>query len=154
LVGDLGETTDLAGDLERGELISGEMVRRIACDATITIAADDDDGHTMYEGRARRDPTGAQRREIWRRDRHCRFPGCTNATFADVHHIEPWKPDGLTDLNNLVLLCAHHHDRVHSKHWRMSGDANKELVFLGPTERTMVSRPSPRWTAATRPKPN
>ncbi len=149
LVDEAGQTTDLAGDLERGELISSETVRRIACDATITIAVDDDDGHTMYEGRTRRDPTGAQRREVWRRDRHCRFPGCTNATFAHVHHMVPWVPDGLTDLPNLVLLCEHHHRRLHSKQWRMSGDACKELSFVGPTGRVMTSRPSPMWTAAT-----
>lgn len=149
LVDGAGETTELAGDLERGELISRETVRRIACDATVVIAVDDDDGHTMYEGRTRRDPTGAQRREVMRRDRHCRFPGCTNVTFTNVHHIVPWKPDGLTNVNNLALLCEHHHRRVHSKRWTMSGDANKELTFVGPTGRVMVSRPSPMWTAAT-----
>ena len=45
-----------AGDLERADLISAETVRRIACDATIAIGVDDDVGHTMYEGRARRNP--------------------------------------------------------------------------------------------------
>jgi hypothetical protein len=146
LVDQDGAATDLAGDLERGELVSRETVRRITCDATITIAVDDDAGHTMYEGRARRDPTGAQRREVMRRDRHCRFPGCTNVTFTDVHHIVPWKPDGRTDLDNLALLCHHHHRRVHSKDWTMSGNANEELGFVGPTGRVMVSRPSPLWT--------
>ena len=144
-----GEVTELAGDLERGELISCETVRRIACDATLTIGVDDDDGHTMYEGRTRRDPTGAQRREVWRRDRHCRFPGCTNQTFTNVHHVVPWRPNGLTDLNNLALLCEHHHHRVHSMQWQLSGDANKVLTFVGPTGRAMASRPSPMWTAAT-----
>jgi hypothetical protein len=149
LVDESGEATDLAGDLERGELLSRDTVRRLACDATFTMAVDDEDGHTMYEGRARRDPTGAQRREVMRRDRHCRFPGCTNVTFTNVHHIVPWKPDGRTDLDNLALLCEHHHHRVHSTRWTMSGDANKELTFVGPTGRAMVSRPSPMWTAAT-----
>jgi hypothetical protein len=153
VMGPAGDATELAGDLERGELLSVETVRRIVCDATITIAVDDDDGHTMYEGRTRRDPTGAQRREVWRRDRHCRFPGCTNATFTDVHHIEPWEPHGRTDLDNLTLLCKHHHHRMHSKAWRMSGDANQELTFVGPTGRPMVSRPSPLWTALREPPP-
>ena len=79
----------LAGELDHVGLIDSETVRRIACDATIAIAVDDDVGHTMYEGRARRFPTKAQRREVLRRDRHCRFPGCTNVTFADVHHVVP-----------------------------------------------------------------
>ena len=145
------DTSELAGELERGGLISGETVRRIACDATIVIALDDDVGHTMYEGRARRYPTDAQRREIMRRDRHCRFPGCTNVTFTNAHHIKPWKPGGRTDLDNLALLCEHHHHRVHSREWTMSGNANEELAFIGPTGCVMSSRPSQLWTSVTAP---
>jgi len=143
------ESSGLAGELERDGLISGETVRRIACDATIALAVDDDVGHTMYEGRARREPTDAQRREIMRRDRHCRFPGCTHATFTNAHHVVPWKPDGRTDIDNLVLLCVHHHHLVHSSGWTMSGNANDELTFVGPSGRAMTSRPSPRWAAVT-----
>ena len=134
----------MAGDLERGGLISTEVVRRIACDATVAIGVDDDVGHTMYEGRARREPTEAQRREVMRRDRHCRFPGCTNVTFTNIHHVVPWKPGGTTDLYNLALLCLHHHHLVHSRGWTMTGNANEQLSFVGPSGRVMVSRPSPR----------
>ncbi len=144
--GAAGETTELAGELERDGLISTEVVHKIACGATISVAVDDDVGHTMYEGRARRVPTGPQRREVRRRDRHCRFPGCTHVTFADVHHIVAWKHDGGTDLDNLVLLCRYHHGLVHRKGWSMTGNANEELTVVGPTGRVMVSRPSPLWT--------
>ena len=122
-----GEKSELAAELEHHGLIDLETVQRIACDATVVVAVDDSLGHTMYEGRARRFPTGAQRREVIRRDRHCRFPGCANATFAAVHHIEPWKPGGGTDLDNLVLLCKHHHGVVHRNGWSMTGNANEEL---------------------------
>jgi hypothetical protein len=149
LVDESGETTVLAGELERDGLVSSEAVRRIACDATIAIGVDDDVGHTMYEGRARRAPTDAQRREVMRRDRHCRFPGCTNVTFTNTHHVVPWKPGGPTDLENLALLCVHHHHVVHSGGWTMSGNANEELTFLGPRGRAMATRPSPMWTTVT-----
>ena len=139
------ESSELAGELERDGLISGETVRRLACDATVIVAVDDDVGHTMYEGRARRFPTEAQRREIVRRDRHCRFPGCTNATFTNVHHVVLWKLGGQTDLDNLALLCEHHHHRVHSSGWSLTGNANEELTFIPPTGRVMTSRPSPLW---------
>jgi hypothetical protein len=152
LVSESGATTGLAGELESDGLISCETIRRIACDATIAIAVDDDVGHTMFEGRARRDPTDAQRREIRRRDRHCRFPGCTNATFTNAHHVTPWKRGGRTDIDNLVLLCLHHHRRVHSDGWTMSGNANGELTFVGSKGRVMTSRPSPMWTAVTGPR--
>jgi Domain of unknown function (DUF222)/HNH endonuclease len=149
LVADAGEESTLAGELEHGGLIDTETVRRIACDATITVALDDDVGHTMYEGRARRFPSDAQRREVMRRDRHCRFPGCPNVTFTNVHHIAPWKPGGRTDLDNLALLCLFHHGVVHKKGWAMSGNANAQLTFVGPSGRVMTSRPSPLWTRVT-----
>ena len=143
-----GQATSFAGELDHVGLIDSKTVRRIACDATFAIAVDDDVGHTMYEGRARRFPTKAQRREILRRDRHCRFPGCTNVTFANVHHIVPWEPDGETDLDNLVLQCLYHHHLVHSDGWTMTGNANEERTICGPKGRVMTSRPSPLWTRA------
>ncbi len=129
---DEAERSALGGELERDGLISTETVRRIACDATLAVGVDDDVGHTMYEGRARRTPSDAQRREVMRRDRHCRFPGCTNATFTNVHHIVPWKPGGRSDLDNLVLLCVHHHHLVHSAGWAMAGNANEERQLHRP----------------------
>jgi Domain of unknown function (DUF222) len=146
------DDSELAGELEHRGLIDAVVARRLACDATLVVALDDDVGHTMYEGRARRDPTPTQRRELWRRDRHCRFPGCTNAIFVDPHHIKWWKRDrGTTDLENLALLCEHHHGLVHSKVWRLEGDANGELSFSGPSGRVMTSRPSPLWTRVNAP---
>jgi hypothetical protein len=149
LLEESGEQSALAGELERDGLISVETVRQIVCDATIAIGVDDDVGHTMYEGRARREPTAAQRREVMRRDRHCRFPGCANVTFTNTHHVVPWKPGGRTDLQNLALMCLHHHHLVHSKGWTMTGNANEELTFVGPSGRAMTTRPSPRWTNVT-----
>ena len=148
LLDEEGETSELAGDLERDGLISTETVRRIACDATIAIGVDDDVGHTMYEGRARRDtpqrPNGA---------RSCAGTAIAASRAAPTSPSPtstmcvPWKPGGTTDLHNLALLCLHHHHLVHSRGWTMTGNANEELTFLGPSGRVMTSRPSPRWTA-------
>ena len=148
----LDEASDLPAELERDGLISAETIRRVACDATVIVAVDDDIGHTMYEGRQLRYPTATQRRELMRRDRHCRFPGCAHALFVNPHHIRWWKPHrGATDLPNLALLCEHHHHLVHSKQWSVSGNANEELIFVGPTGRIMTSRPSLLWTTVSRP---
>jgi hypothetical protein len=149
LVDETGEKSELAAELEHHGLIDVETVQRIACDATVVVAVDDSLGHTMYEGRARRFPSGAQRREVIRRDRRCRFPGCSNATFAAVHHIVPWKLGGGTDLDNLVLLCKHHHGVVHRNGWSMTGNPNEELSIVNPTGRVTVSRPSALWTRVT-----
>jgi hypothetical protein len=149
LVNGSGDKSELAAELEHHGLIDVETVQRIACDATVVVAVDDKLGHTMYEGRARRFPSGAQRREVIRRDRHCRFPGCANATFAAVHHIKPWGSGGRTDLENLVLLCKHHHGVVHRNGWSMTGNPNEELRIENPSGRVLVSRPSVHWTRVT-----
>jgi hypothetical protein len=133
-------------EVERLGLLSREAIRRITCDATVTLALDDAFGHTMFEGRARRFASETQRREVQRRDRHCRFPGCPNNTFTDVHHVVHWVDQGLTDLPNLVTLCDHHHHRVHEGKWEMTGNANGILRFVGPSGHPMTSRPSPLWT--------
>ena len=122
LVDPEGTPTDLAGDLEQGGLLSLETVRRLLCDCTFVVAVDDDSGHTMYEGRKRGWPTGSQRREIWRRDRCCRFPGCQNKTFTQPHHLDWWIKRGTTDLPNLALLCSYHHHLVHRKGWTVRGN--------------------------------
>jgi hypothetical protein len=141
----LDESNTLGAELERDGLISSEVVRRLACDGKRVIALNDDAGHTMYEGRARRFPTETQRRELMRRDRHCRFPGCGHLRFLNAHHVKPWKPGGRTDLDNLVILCTYHHHLVHSNGWAMSGDANDELYFVSADGEVTTSRPSPLW---------
>ncbi len=148
LIDESGRASELCGDLERGGLIDIDSVRRLVCDSTFVIGVDDRWGHTMYEGRARRSPTAAQRREIWRRDRCCRFPGCPNAVFTEPHHLRWWTRGGRTDLPNLALLCKHHHGLVHSKGWQVTGDANAVVTFVTPDGRAMDSWPSPLWSAA------
>jgi hypothetical protein len=149
-----GTPTGLAGDLEQGGLISLETVRRLLCDSTFVIAVDDDSGHTLYEGRQRRDATATQRREILRRDRCCRFPGCRNTIFTEPHHLDWWIKGGKTDLPNLALLCSYHHHLVHSNGWSVRGNANAELTFVGPNGRATISGPSPMWTTMTSPAAN
>jgi hypothetical protein len=48
-----------------------------------------------------------------RRDHGCRFPGCTAHKYVDAHHIQHWADGGETKLENLLLLCRHHHRLVH-----------------------------------------
>ena len=49
--------SELPGELERAGLISADVARRLACDGEVIVALDDAEGHTMYEGRAKRYPT-------------------------------------------------------------------------------------------------
>jgi Domain of unknown function (DUF222)/HNH endonuclease len=128
--------------------VRAEVVRRLACDAEVDLAAEDRDGSILDQGRARRDPTPVQRVEIDRRDKGCRFPGCSYTEFTDVHHIQHWTDGGLTNLDNLVTLCGRHHRAVHELGWTLSGDADSVLTFTGPHGRPMRSAPSPTWRAS------
>jgi Domain of unknown function (DUF222)/HNH endonuclease len=128
--------------------VSREVARRLACDAKVLVSADGADGRSLNLGRTRRDPSDAQRVEIRRRDKGCRFPGCTHTEFTDVHHVRHWIDGGPTDLDNLVELCDYHHRCVHEMGWKISGDANMELIFKSPTGRRSASTPSPSVTAA------
>ncbi len=128
--------------------VSREVARRLACDAKLLVSADGPDGQSLSLGRTRRDPSDAQRIEIRRRDKGCRFPGCTHTEFTDVHHVRHWVDNGTTDLCNLVELCDQHHRHVHELGWKVSGDANVELTFRSPTGRLSTSTPSPVFRSA------
>ena len=98
-----------AGELEGHGLIDCETVQRIACDATVAVAVDDDVGHTMYEGRARRFPTRGPAPRGQEKDRHCR----SRAVERDLRPRAPLRPRGKPEEEptcpNLVLLCCKHH---------------------------------------------
>ncbi len=128
--------------------VSREVARRLACDAKLLVSADGPGGQSLSLGRTRRDPSAAQRIEIRRRDKGCRFPGCTHTEFTDVHHVRHWVDNGTTDLSNLVELCDQHHRHVHELGWKVSGDANVELTFRSPTGRLSTSTPSPVFSSA------
>ncbi|MEO8182681.1 MAG: HNH endonuclease, partial [Deltaproteobacteria bacterium] len=64
--------------------------------------------------RAKQSIPPALRRAILARDqRRCRVPGCKNATFLDVHHIQPRSEGGRNEPTNLVTLCGAHHRATH-----------------------------------------
>jgi hypothetical protein len=125
--------------------ISAEVARRLACNAHITLSFDAPDGTSLDQKQLERDPTRAQRIEIRRRDKGCRFPGCGCKNVTDVHHIVWASKQGPTKMSNLLTLCVGHHSRVHELGWKMDGDANGEVRFISPQRRTFVSSPSPTW---------
>jgi hypothetical protein len=125
--------------------ISAEVARRLACTADMTLSFDAPDGTGLDHKQLERDPTRAQRIEIRRRDKGCRFPGCGCKNVTDVHHIVWASEQGPTKLSNLLTLCVGHHSRVHELGWKMDGDANGEVHFISPQRRVFVSSPSPTW---------
>ena len=80
--------------------------------------------HAPVGERAVQDIPPALRRAVLERDQHrCRVPGCRNATFVDVHHIEYRSDGGRHEANNLVTVCSAHHHALHRGKLRSQGDA-------------------------------
>ena len=125
--------------------ISREVARRLACDAKVVFSVEHGDGSILDQKRARRSPTMAQRIEIARRDKGCRFAGCSFVDFTEVHHMVHWGDGGETNLSNLITLCGRHHRAVHELGWTMKGSADEVVTFEGPHGHRMTSAPSPTW---------
>ena len=73
----------------------------------------------------------------------CRFPGCENHRWVDAHHIVHWARGGETKLDNLMLLCGHHHRLVHEGGFGVTRKGDGSLVFRRPDGRVVPSVPSP-----------
>ena len=109
------EGTDLAGMLSSGEPITGDVLRRIACDTAMVTVMRGREGSVLDVGRKQYSIPPAIRRALRIRDRCCRFPGCGLRRHVDGHHIKHWANGGETSLGNLVLLCRYHHRLVHEE---------------------------------------
>ena len=100
-------------EIEHGPSIAAETSRRFACDASVVTLIEDADGEPLNVGRKMRTVSAPLRRMLTARDKGCRFPGCCNARYIDMHHIKHWANGGETKPSNLVSLCRFHHRAVH-----------------------------------------
>jgi len=128
--------------LEDGPRITAETSRRLSCDCNVVPIRENAFGEPLAIGRRSRSIPPAISRALRVRDGGCRFPGCTHSRFVDGHHIEHWAEGGETSLDNLVLLCRHHHRLVHEGGFGCRRDDSGEIVFSDRQSRP-VSQISP-----------
>ena len=101
-------------ELDETGVITPQAARRLACDAALTPMITDNLGAPIDVGRRTRTIPPALRRALVARDQGCTAPGCTRpARWTDAHHIVHWADGGPTNLDNLTLLCRHHHRQTH-----------------------------------------
>jgi hypothetical protein len=106
---DLLAKTGLAETADGSQLTSDQLLR-IADEADIWPTIIDRNGVPLALGRTRRLASPGQTMALIARDAGCSFPGCTHPPqWCDRHHILDWILGGLTDLDNLTLLCRYHH---------------------------------------------
>jgi hypothetical protein len=135
------------GIAEDGAEIPASAVRRLCCDAEVIPAVLGSAGEVLDVGRTTRLVTPAIWKALVARDRHCRFPGCRRPPLmCHAHHARHWIDGGATSLDNLLLLCGHHHRLVHAGPWRVELDPTGKAAFLpapGDTRERLVTPRSP-----------
>ncbi len=99
--------------LDNDHWISPETARRLSCDASLVTVLTDDKDNVLNIGRRSRTIPPAIQRALSIRDTTCRHPSCCATRYLDAHHIQHWADGGETKLNNLVMLCRHHHRQLH-----------------------------------------
>ena len=93
-------------------------VERLACCSDLYGAVFSRDGQPLWLGDRYRLASDAQWRALIVRDGGC--VGCgADPARCEAHHVVWRRNGGPTDIDNLVLLCRHHHHLVHDAGWRV-----------------------------------
>ena len=125
ILNDTGDTED-GGELtdDDGNHLSPHILRFIIAAAMIRPLEVSGSGDPLRMGRTLRYANRHQRRALLARDGGCIFPGCDRpASWCDVHHVDEWDANGPTDIDNIGLLCRHHHRVTHRPGWTMTPTA-------------------------------
>ena len=86
--------------------------------------------HTGAGARAKQTIAPATRRAVLRRDHHCcTVPGCRNALFLDLHHLELSSEGGGNVADNLTTLCGVHHRAAHRGELSIAGSLSRGVRF-------------------------
>jgi hypothetical protein len=143
--------TGAEAELENGPNVSAETSRRLCCDAGVVHwlgqkSPDNGGIKPLSVGRKTRTIPPSIRRALQRRDKGCRFPGCSCSRFVDAHHIQHWADGGETGMNNLVLLCRHHHRLVHEGGFGLTLNAGGGFDFTDPRGKRISPAPQTRFS--------
>ena len=102
--------------LADGTVIPLPVLLNWRCEAEVSRSWLDAHGEMLSYKRDERYANRELRRALAARDRGCAVPGCDRPpAHCDAHHVVFWEDFGPTDIDNLVLLCRHHHRSVHAE---------------------------------------
>jgi hypothetical protein len=122
-----------AGEMEFTLPISAKTVQRLACDGTITRVVLGSESVVIDVGRAKRVVSGSARRALDARDGKCQWPGCDRSpSWSAAHHVVHWARGGVTNLDNMVLLCHRHHYLAHEGGWQLVRTDDGRLLTIPP----------------------
>ena len=124
--------------------VSVATARELAMSAGISPLLLDHRSEPLELGRAARLFTPAQKLALVERDGGCAWPACNRPpSHTQAHHIRWWKRHrGRTDLGNGIMLCSHHHHRVHDDGWVITV-RDAQTWFTPPAHLDPQQRPRP-----------
>jgi Domain of unknown function (DUF222)/HNH endonuclease len=103
-----------------GQQLTVAQALRLAGQAELALLFADATGRPLNLYRNRRLASPSQTLALIARDNGCTFPGCTMPPeWTEKHHVVPWRNGGLTNLDNLALVCDYHHDHHLREGWRI-----------------------------------
>ena len=140
LTGDGGAET--LCETDSGVPIPVATARRLACEGGLIPIVLDGDGVVLDEGRSKRLATAEQRAAIEAMQRTCSHPDCS-VTVDDcrIHHLDPWRLDGLTNLDDLAPVCETHHHLVHEGGWTLTMTPDRVGTWTRPDGETYWTGP-------------
>jgi hypothetical protein len=116
-----------------GVPLTPAAVRRLACEAWLLPVVLGGDGVPLDVGRRRRLATREQRVALAAMYTGCAMPSCeVRFEQCRIHHLDPWQPAGLTDLDNLIPLCGRDHHDVHDGGWTLTMTADRVITLRDP----------------------
>ncbi|MGH3825994.1 MAG: DUF222 domain-containing protein [Pseudonocardiaceae bacterium] len=119
--------------LDTGGQVSAVEARRLACDSGVIPMVLGSDSMPLDVGRQQRLATGALRDALTHRDQGCCFRGCDRSPrYCHAHHMTHVLDGGKTKIDNMCLLCEHHHVIVHRQGWHIRLDARRRPEFIPP----------------------
>lgn len=103
-----------AAGLDTGDKISAGDARRLACNAGLVPVVLGTASLPVDLGPKNRLFNDPQRTALAARHTTCAADGCERPySWCELHHWQPWKLGGRSDLRFAVPLCHFHHRRVH-----------------------------------------
>ena len=98
-----------------------DTARRMACDASFVWLLRGANGEPTNVSDLHGSIPRSLRRLVASRDQgRCRFPGCGEHRYTDVHHVRHREHGGANTAHNLVTLCWFHHRLVHEGGWTLT----------------------------------
>ncbi|TCO62436.1 HNH endonuclease signature motif containing protein [Actinocrispum wychmicini] len=100
--------------------LTAREARLLACDGHILPAVLDGDSKPLDVAVPAYATPAHIRRGLYLRDKGCAFPACDRpGSVCDSHHVAHWAQGGPTEMDNMALLCPHHHRLVHNSEWQI-----------------------------------